>query len=128
MIAALVALATPVLAFAADPDPKATLTCAILKKGGRTNSGQTYPLEEPVECSSPSPARRARALRGAPRHDLDRLRRPRSGAEKIRAPTRKVNGGAPWTATSADQDFLGCLDFVIEAVLTAPRRIAPGGL
>jgi hypothetical protein len=35
--------------------------------------------------------------------------------------TGKVNGGAPWTATLApDQDFIGCLDFVIEAVLTAP--------
>ena len=35
--------------------------------------------------------------------------------------TGTVNGGAPWTATLApDKDFIGCIDFVIEAVLTAP--------
>jgi hypothetical protein len=124
MIAALVALATPGLAFAADPNPKATLTCELVDEGRRTKlPAKRVRLEAPVECKLSDPgAARPGALRGAPRHHLDRLRRRRqSGAEKIRAPHRQVNGGAPWTATLApDQDFVGCIDFVIEAVLIAP--------
>ena len=51
MIAALVALATPVLALAADPNPKATLTCEIVEKGGRTKlPAKRIRIEEPVEC------------------------------------------------------------------------------
>ena len=51
MIAALVALATPGLAFAADPNPKATLTCELVDEGRRTKlPAKRVRLEAPVEC------------------------------------------------------------------------------
>jgi len=43
------------------------------------------------------------------------------GGGKSERFTGKVNGGAPWAATLApDKDFVGCVDLVIEAALTAP--------
>ena len=116
MIAALVALATPVLAFAADPNPKATLTCEIVEKGGCTKlPAKRIRIEEPVECKL-SVAGAARLVTTWTDYDG-----PKAVPRKSARHTGKVNGGAPWTATLApDQDFVGCLDFVIEAVLTAP--------
>ena len=123
MIAALVALATPVLALAADPNPKATLTCEIVEKGGRTKlPAKNIRIDYPVECKL-SVAGAARPEPFAARlvttwNDYDG---PKAVPRKSAGHTGKVNGGAPWTATLApDQDFVGCLDFVIEAVLTAP--------
>jgi len=131
LIAALVALATPGLAFAAESSPKATLTCEIVDEGRRTKLPvKRVRIEAPVECKL-SVAGAARPEPFAARlvttwTDYDG---PKAVPRKSARHTGKVNGGAPWTATLApDQDFVGCLDFVIEAVLTAPRRIAPGGL
>src|SRR5258708_17445229 len=51
MIAALVALATPGSAFAAEPSPKATLTCELVDDGHRTKlPAKRVRLEAPVEC------------------------------------------------------------------------------
>ena len=51
MIVALVALATPGLAFAADPNPKATLTCELVDEGRRSKlPAKRVRLEAPVEC------------------------------------------------------------------------------
>ena len=123
MIAALVALATPGLAFAADSNPKATLTCELVDEGRRTKlPARRIRLEAPVECKL-SVDGAARPEPFAARlvttwTDYDGAKAVRKKSERL---TGKVNGGAPWTATLApDQDFVGCLDFVIEAVLTAP--------
>jgi hypothetical protein len=124
MIAALVALATPGLAFAAESNPKATLTCELVDEGRRTKlPANRIRLEAPVECKL-SVAGAARPEPFAARlvttwTDYDRAGKAvRKKSERL---TGQVNGGAPWTATLApDQDFVGCLDFVIEAVLTAP--------
>ena len=123
MIAALVALAAPGLAFAADPKPKATLTCELVDEGQRTKlPASQIRLEAPVECKL-SVAGAARPEPFAARlvttwTDYDGAKRVPKKSERL---TGKVNGGAPWTATLApDQDFVGCLDFVIEAVLIAP--------
>ena len=131
MFAALVALATPGLAFAAESNPKASLTCELVDEGRRTKlPARRIRLDYPVECKL-SVAGAARPEPFVARlvttwTDYDG---PKAVPRKSAGHTGKVNGGAPWTATLApDQDFVGCLDFVIEAVLTAPRRIAPGGL
>jgi hypothetical protein len=123
MIIALVALATPGLAFAADPSPKATLTCELVDAGRRTKlPAKRVRLEAPVECKL-SVAGAARPEPFAARlvttwTDYDGAKAVPKKSERL---TGKVNGGAPWTATLApDQDFVGCIDFVIEAVLTAP--------
>ena len=123
MIAALVALATPGLALAADTNPKATLACELVDEGRRTKlPAKRVRLEAPVECKL-SVAGAARPEPFAARlvttwTDYDG---PKAVPRKSARHTGKVNGGAPWTATLApDQDFVGCLDFVIEAVLTAP--------
>src|SRR6266568_3194072 len=89
MIVTLVALATPGLAFAADTNPKATLTCELVDEGRRTKlPAKRVRLEAPVECKL--------SVAGAARPE-------------------------PFAARLApDQDFVGCIDFVIEAVLTAP--------
>jgi hypothetical protein len=123
MIAALVALATPGLAFAADPNPKATLTCELVDQGRRTKlPAKRIRLEAPVECKL-SVAGPARPEPFAARlvttwTDYEGAKAVRKKSDRL---TGTVNGGAPWTATLApDQDFVGCLDFVIEAVLTAP--------
>jgi hypothetical protein len=123
MIIALVALATPGLAFAADPSPKATLTCELVDAGRRTKlPAKRVRLEAPVECKlsvagaalpEPFAARLVTTWT-----DYDGAKAVPKKSERL---TGKVNGGAPWTATLApDQDFVGCIDFVIEAVLTAP--------
>ena len=124
MIAALVALATPGLAFAADSNPKATLTCELVDEGRRTKlPAKRLRLENPVECKL-SVAGAARPEPFAARlvttwTDYDGA--GKAVPKKSERLTGKVNGGAPWTATLApDQDFVGCIDFVIEAVLTAP--------
>jgi hypothetical protein len=123
MIAALVALATPALAFAADSNPKATLTCELVDEGRRTQlPAKRVRLEAPVECklsvagaARPEPFTARLVTTWA---DYDSGKAVPKKSERL---TGKVNGGAPWTATLApDQDFVGCIDFVIEAVLTAP--------
>jgi len=123
LIAALVALATPGLAFAADPNPKATLTCEIVEKGGRTKlPAKRIRIEEPVECKL-SVAGAARPEPFAARLvttwiDYQGTKKVPKKSDRL---TGTANGGAPWTATlTPDEDFIGCIDFVIEAVLTAP--------
>src|SRR5260221_5014234 len=127
IIAALIALATPGLAFAVEPNPKATLTCEVVEQGQRTRlPARRIRLEYPVECKL-SVAGAARPAPFAARlvttwTDYDG---PKAVPKKSERLTGKVNGGAPWTATLApDQDFVGCVDFVIEAVLTPPRAHA----
>jgi len=123
LIAALVALATPGLAFAAESSPKATLTCEIVDEGRRTKLPvKRVRIEAPVECKL--------SVAGAARPEPFAARivttwTDDQGAKKVPKKsdrlTGTVNGGAPWTATLApDKDFIGCIDFVIEAVLTAP--------
>jgi hypothetical protein len=123
LIAALVALATPGLAFAADPNPKATLTCEVIEKGGRTKlPAKRIRIEEPVECKL--------SVAGAARPEPFAARLVTTwiddqGTKKVPKKSDRLtgtaNGGAPWTATlTPDEDFIGCIDFVIEAVLTAP--------
>jgi len=123
MIAALVALATPGLAFAAESSPKATLSCEVVDEGRRTKLPvKRVRIESPVECklsvagaARPEPFA-ARLVTTWTDYDGAKAVPKKSGRH-----TGKVNGGAPWTATLApDQDFVGCIDFVIEAVLTAP--------
>jgi len=123
MIAALIALASPGVAFAAEPNPKATLTCEVVGKDLRTKlPAKRLRLEDPVECKL-SVAGPARPEPFAARlvttwTDYDGAKAVPKKSERL---TGTVNGGAPWTATLApDQDFVGCLDFVIEAVLIAP--------
>ena len=123
MIAALVALATPGLAFAAESNPKASLTCELVDEGRRTKlPARRIRLDYPVECKL--------SIAGAARPEPFAARivttwTDDQGAKKVPKKsdrlTGTVNGGAPWTATLApDKDFIGCIDFVIEAVLTAP--------
>ena len=123
MIVALAALAAPGLAFAAEPNPKATLSCEYVDEGRRTKlPAKRIRLEAPVECKL-SVAGAARPEPFAARlvttwTDYDGAKAVPKKSERF---TGKVNGGAPWTATLApDKDFVGCIDFVIEAVLTAP--------
>jgi hypothetical protein len=123
MIAALVALATPGFAFAAESGPKATLTCEIVDEGRRTKLPvKRVRIESPVECKL-SVAGAARPEPFAARlvttwTDYEGAKRVPKKSARL---TGKVNGGEPWTATLApDQDFVGCIDFVIEAMLTAP--------
>ena len=122
-IAALVALATPGLAFAADPNPKATFTCEYVDEGRRFKlpAGRAR-LEAPIECKL-SVAGAARpepfAARLVTTWTDDTGAKPKP-AKSVRL-TGNVNGGSPWTATlQPDVDFVGCTDFVIEGVLTAP--------
>ena len=123
IVAALVALATPGLAFAAEPNPKASLTCELVDEGRRTKlPAKRIRLDYPVECKL--------SVAGAARPEPFAARivttwTDDQGAKKVPKKsdhlTGTVNGGAPWTATLApDKDFIGCIDFVIEAVLTAP--------
>ena len=123
MFAALVALATPGLAFAAESNPKASLTCELVDEGRRTKlPARRIRLDYPVECKL--------SVAGAARPEPFAARivttwTDDQGAKKVPKKsdrlTGTVNGGAPWTATLApDKDFIGCIDFVIEAVLTAP--------
>jgi hypothetical protein len=123
MIAALVALASPGLAFAAEPNPNATLACELVDGGRRTKlPARGVRLEAPVSCKL--------SVAGAARPEPFTARlvttwTDYSGAKAVQKKSARltgtVNGGAPWTATLApDQHFVGCLDFVIEAVLTAP--------
>ena len=123
MVIALITLATPGLAFAAEPNLKATLACEVVEQGQRTKlPAKRIRLEDPVECKL-SLAGAARPEPFAARlvttwTDYDNAKPVPKKAARL---TGTVNGGAPWTATLApDQDFVGCLDFVIEAVLTAP--------
>jgi hypothetical protein len=123
MIVALVALAAPGLAFAAEPNPKAALTCELVDEGRRIKlPAKRVRLEAPVECKL-SVAGEAR-----PEPFAARLATTWTDYVGTKAVPKKskpligtVNGGAPWTTTlTPDQDFIGCIDFVIEAVLTAP--------
>ena len=124
MIAALVVLAIPRLAFAAEPNLKATLTCEVVDEGRRTKlPAQRVRLEAPVECKL-SIAGAARPKPFAARlvttwTDYDRA--GKAVPKRSERLTGQVNGDAPWSVTLApDQDFVGCIDFVIEAVLTVP--------
>ena len=129
MIAALVALAVPGPAFAAEANPKATLTCEVVENGGRTRL-PTRPLrlEEPVECKlavagAARPAPFAARLVTTWTDYTDAGKKVPKKSDRL---TGQVNGGAPWTATlKPDEDFIGCLDFVIEALLTAPGAAKP---
>jgi hypothetical protein len=123
MIVALVALAAPGSAFAAEAAPQATLSCELVDEGRRSKlPAPRVRLEAPVECKL--------SLAGAARPEpfAARLVTTWTDYQGAKAMPKKsarltgtVNGGAPWTATLApDQDFVGCIDFVIEAVLTAP--------
>jgi hypothetical protein len=123
MIVTLLALATPGLAFAAEPNPKATLACEAVDDGHRTKLPAKYiRLDAPVECKV-TVAGAARPEPFAARlvttwSDYNGKKAVPKKSERL---TGKVNGGAPWTATlKSDEDFVGCIDFVIEAVLTAP--------
>ena len=127
MIGALIALATPTVAFAAESNPKATLTCELVDEGRRTKlPARRVRLEAPVECKL-SVAGPARPEPFAARlvttwTDYDGTKKVPKKSDRL---TGTVNGGTPWTATSApDQDFVGCIDFVIEAALTAPGAAA----
>ena len=120
MIVTLVALAISGLAFAAESSPKATLSCEVVD-GQRTRlPAKRIRLEEPVECKV--------SVAGAARlvttwTDYEGSKPVKKKSDRL---TGKVNGGAPWTATLApDQDFVGCLDFVIEAVLTTAGDAKP---
>jgi hypothetical protein len=129
MIAALVALAIPGSALAAEANPKASLACEVVENGGRTKlPAKPLRLEEPVACKL--------SIAGAARPEPFAARLVTTWTEytdagkkvpkKSDRHTGQVNGGAPWTATLApDQDFIGCLDFVIEAALTAPGAAKP---
>lgn len=124
MIVAFAVLAIPGSAFAAETNLKATLTCELVDEGRRTRLPATrVRLEAPVECKV-SVAGAAQPEPFAARlittwTDSDRAGKAvRKRSERL---TGQVNGGAPWSATLApDQDFVGCIDFVIEAVLTTP--------
>ena len=133
MIAALtglVALAIPGLACAAEASPKATLSCEVVENGGRTKLPVKggIRIDEPVECkvsvagaARPEPFA-ARIVTTWTEYTDARKKVPKK-SDRL---TGQVNGGAPWTATlEADKDFVGCLDFVIEAVLTAPGAAKP---
>src|SRR3954453_9076252 len=124
VIVAAVALAVPGLAFAADSDPKGSLACELVDEGRRTRlPAKRVRLEAPVECKI--------SVAGAARPEpfearlvttwTDQDGAGKAVAKKSARLTGQVNGGAPWTATLApDQDFVGCIDFVIEALLSAP--------
>jgi hypothetical protein len=123
MIAALIALAAPGSAFAAESTPKATLACEVVDEGQRTKlPAKRIRIEAPVECKV-SVAGPARTEPFAARlvttwNDYNGTKPVPKKSERL---TGTVNGGAPWTATlKSDEDFVGCIDFVIEAVLTAP--------
>ena len=124
IIVALIALATPGLAFAADTSPKGNLTCELVDEGRRTKlPAKRVRLEAPVECklsvagaAQPQPFAARLVTRWT---DYDGA--GKAVPKKSERLAGQVNGGAPWTATLApDQDFVGCIDFVIEAVLIAP--------
>jgi hypothetical protein len=123
MIAALVALAAPGLAFAADSNPKATLACELVDEGRRSKlPAKRVRLEAPVECKlSVAGAARPEPFAARLVTTWTDYQGAKAVPKKSARLTGTVNGGAPWTATLApDQDFVGCIDFVIEAVLTAP--------
>jgi hypothetical protein len=128
MIVALVVLTIPALAFAAESSPKVSLTCELVDDGHRTRLPvKRVRTEAPIECKV--------AVAGAARTEPFAARivttwTDYEGSKPVKKKsdrhTGQVNGGAPWTATLApDQDFVGCLDFVIEAVLTAPGTDKP---
>src|SRR5258708_8343354 len=113
MIAALVALATPGSAFAAEPSPKATLTCELVDEGRRTKlPAKRVRLEAPVECKlsvagaarpEPFPARLVTTW-------TDYVGTKAVVPKKSQRLTGTVNGGAPWTATLPPRpDFIGGL-------------------
>ena len=130
-VAALIALAIPGSAFATEANPKATLSCEVVEKGGRTKlpvKGGIRIDEEHVECkvsvagaARPEPFA-ARIVTTWTEYTDARKKVPKKSDHL----TGQVNGGAPWIATlAADKDFVGCLDFVVEAVLTAPGGAKP---
>ena len=109
---------------AAESNPKATLTCELVDEGRRTKLPvKRVRLEAPVECklsvagaAQPQPFAARLVTRWT---DYDGA--GKAVPKKSERLAGQVNGGAPWTATLApDQDFVGCIDFVIEAVLIAP--------
>src|SRR3954452_23783193 len=124
VIVAAVALAVPGLAFAADTDPKGSLACELVDEGRRTRlPAKRVRLEAPVECKI-SVAGAARPEPFAARLVTTWTDQDGAGkavAKKSEHLTGQVNGGVPWTATLApNKDFVVCIDFVIEAVLSAP--------
>jgi|tagenome__1003787_1003787.scaffolds.fasta_scaffold20470786_1 hypothetical protein len=121
---ALAVLAIPKLAFAAEPNPKATLTCELVDEGRRTKlPAKGVRLEAPVECklSLAGPARPEPFAARLVTTWTDSDRAGKAVPKRSERHTGQVNGGAPWSTTLApDQDFVGCIDFVIEAMLTTP--------
>ena len=125
-LAALVWLAAPGLAFAAEP-LKATFACEIVDEGRRSKlPTRRIRLDYPVECKL--------SVAGAARPEPYAARvvttwtdyEGRKAVRKKSEQSGKVNGGAPWTAALApDKDFIGCLDFAIDAVLVAPGETKP---
>ena len=129
MIAALFALAPLGLALAADPNPKATLSCELVDGGQRTKlPANGLRLEAPVECQI-SVAGPARAEAFAARlvttwTDYAGSKPVRKKSERL---TGKVNAGAPWTGTLApDQDFVGCLNEYRK--INQIRKLGPCGV
>ena len=123
MITALIVLATPGLAYAAEPNLKATLACEVVEQGKRTKlPAKRLRLEDPVECKlSVDGAARPEPFAARLATSWTDYEGTKAVPKKSERLVGKVNGGAPWTATLApDKDFVGCLDFVIEAALTAP--------
>jgi hypothetical protein len=128
IIVAFVPLANPGLVFAADPKLKASLTCELVDEGHRIKlPAKQVRLEAPVECKL--------SLAGAPRPEPFAARLVTTWTDyvggkavpkKSERLTGDVNGGAPWTATlKPDEDFVGCIDFVIEAVFAASGEAKP---
>lgn len=128
MIVVLIGLAIPGIAFAAEAKPTATLACEYVDEGRRTKlPAKRVRLEAPVECkvSVAGPARPEPFAARIVTTWID-YQGSKKVSKKSDRHTGQVNGGAPWTATlKPDEDFIGCTDFVIEAVLTAPGDAKP---
>lgn len=127
VLAALVTIAAPELAFAAEASPKATLTCEVVDEGKRTKLPvRRIRIEAPVECKvSVDGAARAEPFAARIVTTWTDYSDNKKVPKKIDCLAGKVNGGAPWIAKlTPDEDFIGCMDFVIEARLAAPGAAA----
>ena len=106
MIAALIALATPELTSAADPNLKATLSCELVDEGRRTKlPAKRGRLAAPVECEF-SVAGTARPEPFAARLITTWI--DYNGAKAVPKKSDRlsgtVNGGAPWTVQPSRTD------------------------
>ena len=127
MIAAFVALAIPGIALAAESPPNATLACEVVDEGKRIklpakNVRIDYPVECKVSVAGPAHAEPFAARLVTTWTDYEGKKKVAKKSDHLAG---KVNGGAPWTAKlTSDKDFIGCIDFVIEAMLAAPGAAA----